>query len=44
MTVSDLWEGAALREQRVDTRKLGEFILNLETRLEAAEQRIEQLR
>ena len=42
MTVSDLWEGAALREQRVDTRKLGKFILNLETRLEAAEQRIEQ--
>jgi hypothetical protein len=37
MTVSDLWEGAALHEQQVDTRKLGKFILNLGTRLEAAE-------
>lgn len=42
MTVSDRWEGAALREQQVDTRKLGKLILNLETRLEAAERRSEQ--
>ena len=42
MTVSDLWEGATLLEQQIDTRKLGKFILNLETRLEAAERRIEQ--
>jgi hypothetical protein len=42
MTVTNLWEGAALREQRADTRKLGKFILNLETRLEAAERRVEQ--
>jgi hypothetical protein len=42
MTVANLWEEPALREQQVDTRKVGKFLLNLETRLEAAERRIEQ--
>jgi|SRR5689334_13482972 hypothetical protein len=42
MTVANLWEDAALREQQVDTRKVGKFLLSLETRLEAAERRIEQ--
>jgi len=42
MTVTNLWEGAALREQPVDPGKLGKFVLNLETRLEAAERRVEQ--
>lgn len=42
MTVSNLWESAALLQHQVDARKLGKFILNLETRLEAAERRIEQ--
>jgi hypothetical protein len=42
MTIADLGERAALLEQQVDARKLNQFILNLERRIETTERRIEQ--